>query len=253
MSLVQLRTFIEVYRQGSLSEAARTLGTSQPAVSQQIRSLEGQIGRPLFVRSARGAEPTTVGRDLANSIGNSLDDAEAALASLRARSTAVSGTVHIAGPAEYLSERFAASLSQIASNGISVRLHTGGKAAIYRMLADELVDLAITASRPDDRRLDCAPLDTETLVAVAAPKIARQLAANSNLSDALTRTPCIAYDEDRPLLRDWCDENGIDPTSSPLFAVAPDLRLIRSLTEQGGCWSVLPDYLCRDSIYEADR
>ena len=36
MSLLQLRTFVEVYRRRSLSEAARAIGITQPAASQHI-------------------------------------------------------------------------------------------------------------------------------------------------------------------------------------------------------------------------
>ncbi len=43
MSLARLRTFIEVYRQRSISGAARTLNLTQPAVSQHIAGLEMSI------------------------------------------------------------------------------------------------------------------------------------------------------------------------------------------------------------------
>ena len=42
MSLLQLRTFVEVYRRRSLSEAARAIGITQPAASQHIASLEAR-------------------------------------------------------------------------------------------------------------------------------------------------------------------------------------------------------------------
>ena len=52
MSLPQMRTFIEVYRRRSLSDAARALGITQPAASQHIASLEAQLGHPLFAFAA---------------------------------------------------------------------------------------------------------------------------------------------------------------------------------------------------------
>ena len=48
--LSQLQTFIAAYRLGSLTKAAAQLGITQPAASQQIRALEAQIKKPLFVR-----------------------------------------------------------------------------------------------------------------------------------------------------------------------------------------------------------
>ena len=49
MSLQTLRSFVEVYRSGSISDAARALGLTQPAVSQHIAALETQLGKQLFV------------------------------------------------------------------------------------------------------------------------------------------------------------------------------------------------------------
>lgn len=50
MTIQQLQTFREVMRTGSVSEASRVLGRTQPAVSAVIANLEGQLGFALFVR-----------------------------------------------------------------------------------------------------------------------------------------------------------------------------------------------------------
>ncbi|MFD8081816.1 LysR family transcriptional regulator [Kitasatospora sp. NPDC059722] len=55
----QLRTFVTVVRLGSFSEAARELGYTQSAVSQQIAALEADLGAPLLVRRPVG--PTEAG------------------------------------------------------------------------------------------------------------------------------------------------------------------------------------------------
>lgn len=46
----QLQTFIEVMRTGSVSEAGRSLGRTQPAISATLASLEKEVGFPLFDR-----------------------------------------------------------------------------------------------------------------------------------------------------------------------------------------------------------
>jgi DNA-binding transcriptional LysR family regulator len=50
LSFRQLQTFIEVMRAGSVSEAGRSLGRTQPAISAMIAGLEKEIGFPLFER-----------------------------------------------------------------------------------------------------------------------------------------------------------------------------------------------------------
>jgi len=54
----ELRTFVEVARDGSLSSAARRLGITQPTVGRHIDALEAALGLTLFTRSPRGLTPT---------------------------------------------------------------------------------------------------------------------------------------------------------------------------------------------------
>ncbi len=63
MSLDPRRVLIfrEVARAGSISAAARTLGWTQPAVSQHLTRLERDVGGPLLLRGAGGATPTEAG------------------------------------------------------------------------------------------------------------------------------------------------------------------------------------------------
>lgn len=58
MKLRQLEALQAVAEMGSLQEAARRLFVTQPAISRSIRELEGELGIPLLVRSARGATLT---------------------------------------------------------------------------------------------------------------------------------------------------------------------------------------------------
>ncbi|HWQ51237.1 MAG TPA: LysR family transcriptional regulator [Terriglobales bacterium] len=64
VNLELYRIFLAVAGAGSFSSAARSLYISQPAVSQAIRQLEGQLGATLFVRRARGVELSAEGKVL---------------------------------------------------------------------------------------------------------------------------------------------------------------------------------------------
>jgi DNA-binding transcriptional LysR family regulator len=63
MELRDLRAFLAVVRTGSFTAAAGELGYTQSAVSQQIATLEGELGRPLLQR--RPVRPTPAGERLA--------------------------------------------------------------------------------------------------------------------------------------------------------------------------------------------
>jgi DNA-binding transcriptional LysR family regulator len=64
MDTRQLAAFCAVVERKSFSEAAERLGVTQPAVSQQIRSLEERVGQQLVDRSGRRVAPTEAGNRL---------------------------------------------------------------------------------------------------------------------------------------------------------------------------------------------
>lgn len=64
MEVYQLRVFLEVARQLSFTEAGDTLNLTQPAISAKIKSLESELGTPLFYRLGRKIQLTDVGHFL---------------------------------------------------------------------------------------------------------------------------------------------------------------------------------------------
>lgn len=62
MNFQQLTTFCKVLSEGSMTAAADRLLLTQPAVSQQIRSLEDELGVPLLVRGVRKVRPSVQGQ-----------------------------------------------------------------------------------------------------------------------------------------------------------------------------------------------
>lgn len=62
MTLRQLEVFLAIARTRSYRQAAESLHASQPALSQHIRELEGELGVRLFDRLTRGVIPTEAGK-----------------------------------------------------------------------------------------------------------------------------------------------------------------------------------------------
>jgi len=58
------KAFLAVAREGSLSSAARILGTTQPTMGRQVAALESALGVKLFTRSLDGLAPTEAGTRL---------------------------------------------------------------------------------------------------------------------------------------------------------------------------------------------
>ncbi len=83
LSLDGLRAFEAVARRLSFSGAADELFVTQSAVSRQIKSLEGEVGAPLFNRGTRRVELTAAGETLRQAVLPALDGIDRAVRQVR--------------------------------------------------------------------------------------------------------------------------------------------------------------------------
>lgn len=86
LSLDLLRAFEAAARQRSFTAAAVELGTTQPAISQQIKRFEDQLTTRLFDRIYRGIELTEAGRVLFEEVQLGLQHIDAGLSAITAQS-----------------------------------------------------------------------------------------------------------------------------------------------------------------------
>lgn len=64
MNLKQIRYFVAAVDLGNMTRAAGKMHVAQPALGQQLRELEEEMGVPLLSRHSRGVEPTQAGQTL---------------------------------------------------------------------------------------------------------------------------------------------------------------------------------------------
>jgi DNA-binding transcriptional LysR family regulator len=88
MNLRQLEYFVAIAEQGSVTQAAERLLVSQPSLSQQIRTLETELGGALLERLPRGVRLTTAGQEL-------LGEARATLAHAQRARRVVRGALEL--------------------------------------------------------------------------------------------------------------------------------------------------------------
>jgi DNA-binding transcriptional LysR family regulator len=251
MDLALLRTFVAVHRAGSFTRAAALLGLSQPAVTSQIRTLERQLGRPLFLRRARGVTPTSIGDELAHRAAPHLD----ALVEIAEAGLDDEGgvrTLHLAGPPEFTSIRALPALTPLISQGLALRSTFNGNAEeTLEGLAAGHHDLAITTARPRGGLLTSTTLCDEEHVLVAAPRWAGRLGPGTlrhKGSAVLEHLPVVEVHESMPLVsRYWAAVFDSRPTASAAV-IAPDLRAVLRCAAAGGGLAVLPRYLCEEAL-----
>jgi hypothetical protein len=123
-----LRTFVAIYRAGTLTDAACHRGISQPAASQHLSALESTIGTRLFVRGPGGVVPTQRARELYAQVTEPLDALEEVIRGLRAE-----GPLFPSPPVRFGSspEYFAAEvIPLLAETGIAVTATFGTAARL---------------------------------------------------------------------------------------------------------------------------
>lgn len=169
-TLRQLQVFEAVARKLSFSRAAAELHLTQPAVSMQVKLLEGQAGMPLFERIGKKIFLTEAGAELhehSRVIAQQLRDADEALAARKGLSqgrlniTMVSTAKYLAPP---LLARF---LKQ--HPGITVKLSANNREEVLKQLADNEVDLAIMGRTPEGMEAVAEPFARHPHVIIAAP------------------------------------------------------------------------------------
>ncbi|MFC9754874.1 LysR family transcriptional regulator [Streptomyces sp. NPDC056921] len=251
MDLTLLRTFVTVHRAGSFTRAAALLGLSQPAVTSQIRTLERQLGRPLFLRRARGVTPTTIGDELAHRAAPHLDAlVEIAEAELDEESGA--RTLHLAGPPEFSSMRALPALTPLVAQGLALRssFFTGAEEALEGLAAGHH-DLVIATARPRGGLLTASALCDEEHVLVAAPRWAGRFGPGTLRHKGpvvLEQLPVVEVHESLPLVsRYWAAVFESRPALAGTVIV-PDLRAVLECTAAGAGLAVLPRYLCERAL-----
>ena len=169
MELYQLRTFVAVAKEGNLSRAAKSLATSQPAISAQIKALEDELGIALFERSAKGMSLTGEGQHLLEEAQRTLSSASELLEEARRLRGQPDGTVRIGAPPDPTTLRIGELLSQAAQRFpyLQIQLHHASSVAIRRDLLSGNLDCGFVLG-PTEEKLDRATLSPVRLV-VAVP------------------------------------------------------------------------------------
>ena len=94
----QMRYFLEIFKQGSITAASVTLGVAQPALSLHLRKLEDQLGTRLMQRQRSGVVPTEAGVLLAERARRILDEMSRTIDDIRTLGSDPSGVVRIGLP-----------------------------------------------------------------------------------------------------------------------------------------------------------
>ena len=95
MNLRRLQYFVKIVDVGSLTQAADILHVAQPALSQQLATLEGEVRQQLLLRTKRGVIPTEAGKVLYRHAQLILRQCEQAKSDMNAAGQRLAGAVSV--------------------------------------------------------------------------------------------------------------------------------------------------------------
>lgn len=142
---LSLRYFEEVAVQGSIRRAAEHLYVAPSAITRQLKSLEEQLGAPLFERLPRGVRMTAAGEVMLASVRRLHREFDDSLEQLDALKGLRLGRVRL-GVLQYLSDRFIPSLvadMNKAHPGISFTIHIANSGEIARLVETGEIDIGL--------------------------------------------------------------------------------------------------------------
>jgi DNA-binding transcriptional LysR family regulator len=212
LNLDQLRALIEVVEHGSFTEAARRLNLTQPAISQQLRELEGRCGVQLVDRVGKRAFATPAGRELIAHGRRIVADAEHALAMVNQHKKGAAGRVHLGTGPTALVYLLPPVLREVRDThpDIEIVVTTGTTQSIADALLAHEIDIGFTALPVEARDLDTTAVRDDPMVAIL-PATDREIPDKVTPRDVAGRPLILEYQRvpHRQLSRAWLQAGGI--------------------------------------------
>jgi DNA-binding transcriptional LysR family regulator len=171
-----MHTFVQIADHGSLTAAARVLGSSLPAVVRALAAYEALLGVRLFNRTTRRISLTDEGRrhlDSCRQVLAAVDESEAALS---AEARAPVGHLSVTAPVLFGQMYVAPAITRF------VQAHPGMRCSVVLLdrmvnLLEEGLDAGIRIGPLDDSSLVALPLGQIRRVVVASPALLRRQGA----------------------------------------------------------------------------
>jgi DNA-binding transcriptional LysR family regulator len=244
VELRHLRYFVAVAEELHFRRAAERLYVAQPAVSEQIRKLEAELGVRLFDRTHRSVSLTQPGSALLVEARRVLHQAEIAqLAARNAHGTAGS-KLRIGYVPDALPASVPRALQQLASSAprFEISLETGATHQLIQSVRDLRLDAVIVGLPAPTKGLRATSLGDQSLV--AAVPASSPLAFESELTlERLDPDRLVMLPRDtNPALHDAVVSLCRDAGLSPVLAEAPEPRVeaILLAVAAGGGAALLP-------------
>jgi DNA-binding transcriptional LysR family regulator len=230
--LTLMATFVRVVAAGGFSRAARQLGTSQPTVTRQIRTLEDHLGVQLLARTTHGVAVTEMGKRYFEFARGLLDQLVAFEGGFSGREAAPEGKLRVIVPSGFGQDWLVELAAQYLAACPHVQLEWILREAAPRFV-EEGIDCAIRVGVPPDETLVAKRLGEVRRLVAAAPQLLTEIGEIVRPEDAVA-APWIALSTYYRHRVDLLDQQGNlrELTISPRF-VADHILTTRAAARLG--------------------
>ncbi|MFA5825342.1 MAG: LysR family transcriptional regulator [Gallionellaceae bacterium] len=204
-----LKLFLAVHEQGSLSGAARALKLGQPTLSRRIAELEEAVGEALFDRQSQGASLTAAGQKLLPAAQSMAEWANEAELSVKKQTYLPEGKVRIAAPPGIAYEVLAPLAAKIRRQHPQIQIEVLSGVEMLNLGRGE-ADLSLRTPRPTDADLVCVDEIYSAMRVYVSSAYAATLPAHPGIADL--DWIC------------WAAPYGDQQTNQELRAVIPDFK-----------------------------
>ncbi|MDO4619474.1 MAG: LysR family transcriptional regulator [Lachnospiraceae bacterium] len=209
MEIRVLRYFLETAREGSMTRAAERLHVTQPTLSRQIRDLEEELGKPLFVRHNTSVSLTDEGMILRKRAEDLLSIADKIENEFQTMDEIAGGHISIGCAESYLIGYLAEAIRNLNQKhpGIHYSIISGGTEQVDEKLINGVLDLAFIVEPPDLSRFNYLEVPSSDTWGVLMPKDCPLAEKKSITVDDLLSYPLFISEQSvRADLPRWCGE-----------------------------------------------
>jgi DNA-binding transcriptional LysR family regulator len=196
-----LRLFVRMVMAGSLSETARRLNSSLPAMSRRLAAMEARLGVRLIDRGTRRFDLTEEGSVLYERGIRILADLDAAEAEIAANVSTPQGHIRVGAPLEIGRRRFAPMIAEFSRRypGVSIELVLNDSQV--DVVGDDL-DVGLLTDQPTDGSIISRQLLSSRRVVCASPEYIAEHGVPERPEDLL-RHDCIRLVRGRHVFDRW--------------------------------------------------
>lgn len=239
MDIKQLKYFLAIIEENSITKAAKKLHISQPPLSHQLKILEEEIGSKLFDRTTRNLEITEVGEFLKNRAIQILELINETVKEIKQNQEELEGVLKIGFVASSTAALVPKVIPEFSKNNPEVKfeLKEGSTYKILDLLNHGTIEIGFIRTPFNSEEFDCIYLSKEPMIALVDKNKYFQEVNEIDIS-FLEGLPLIIDKRFKKIIVNACYRKGFIPN---ILLIGEDSRTLMNLAQQGMGIAIVPE------------